>query len=147
MDGHQTSVQLGDGQTAADLYGVDGRQRRHAMVKAKEMMAVHEHKEARVLAMDLNPERLFCDEGEIWYRPLLLTPAIRNTGVSQNLPVFESYTHIQSHVFTAARQTDVETVWICVHDAHDRDFLPRSQSAPDAATERHGQFLLLIFLR
>lgn len=59
---------------------------------------------------DTDPERLFCDEGEIWYWPLLLTPVIRNTGVSQNLPVFESYTHIQSNVFTAARQTDVETV-------------------------------------
>lgn len=63
-------------------------------------------------------------------------------------------------------------IWICIHNAHDREFLPRSQSAPDAATERHGlsctgqghqtkqhaiqtkqrlqshyQFLLLIFLR
>lgn len=49
-----TSVQLGDGQTAADLYGVDGRQRRHAMVEVKELMAVHKHTEARVLTMDLN---------------------------------------------------------------------------------------------
>ncbi len=30
------SVELGDGQAAADLYGVDGRQRRHAMVEVKE---------------------------------------------------------------------------------------------------------------
>lgn len=51
---HQTSVQLGDGQTAADLYGVDGRQRRHAMVEVKKLMAVHQHEEARVFAMDLN---------------------------------------------------------------------------------------------
>lgn len=49
-----SSVELGDGQTAADLYGVDGRHRRHTMVEVKELMAVHEHAEARVLAMKLN---------------------------------------------------------------------------------------------
>ncbi len=29
-------------------------------------------------------------------------------------------------------------VRICIHDAHDGDFLPRSHPAPDAAAERHG---------
>lgn len=143
----QWSVQLGDGQTAADLDGVDGRQRRHAVVEVKELMAVHQHTEARVLTVDLNPERLLCDEGEVGYRSLLLAPVIRNTGVSQNLPVFELYAHIQSDVPAAARQTDVKTVRICVHDAHDGDFLPWPHSSPDAAAERHGQFLLLFFLR
>ncbi len=52
--GSWTSVELGDGQTAADLYGVDGRHRRHAMVEVKELMAVHEHAEARVLTMNLS---------------------------------------------------------------------------------------------
>ncbi len=58
---------------------------------------------------DTDPEGLLCDEGEVGYWPLLLAPAIRNAGVSQNLPVFEPHAHIQSDVPTAARQTDVKT--------------------------------------
>lgn len=137
------SVEFGDGQAAADLDGVDGVQRHHAVVKVEELMTVYKHEETRMLTVDLNPEGLLCDEGEIRYRSLLVTPLVRHTGVSQDLPILKPHTHIKSHISTAACQTDVKTVRICAHNTHDGDLLARSQTSTDPSTERHGQFLLI----
>lgn len=49
-----SSVQLGDGHTATDLYGVDGRNRCHTVIEVEELMTVHQHAKPRVLAVDLN---------------------------------------------------------------------------------------------
>lgn len=91
---YQISVQLGDGHTAIDLYGVNGCNRCHAMIEVKELVTVYEHTKAGVLAMDLHPKRLPCNEGEIRYRPLLIAPGIRNAGVAQNITVVKPYAHV-----------------------------------------------------
>lgn len=54
---HQISVQLGDGHTATDLYGVNGCNRCHAMIEVKELVTVYEHTKARVLAMDFHLQK------------------------------------------------------------------------------------------
>lgn len=51
------SVQFGEAQAAADLDGVDGRQRTHAVTEIEQRLTVQQHAETLVLAVNLQLEK------------------------------------------------------------------------------------------